>query len=234
MYKRNVFWLLLLLLFSAPWLFSILENVFIGAASVAGILLSLLIFTFPIYFVISLFAEKDKKKSETKIKEDVKQEKPAEQPAQVTPNELDQHAEFIENFKKLDVVIEHEKISNELVKAQNYLRELIRIEKDHPEIKDRTRKLYSYYLPMLENILKEYVKLLDNGPDKEQLNKYEDRILQTVQLVNGALDSISLELLQQYYDSMNTDMKTLESLLKKDGLINEMNINCKANDDSTR
>ena len=41
-------------------------------------------------------------------------------------------------------------------------------------------------------------------------------------LINGALKTISSSLVEDYYTEMNVDMRTLESILKKDGLVDEM------------
>ncbi len=132
---------------------------------------------------------------------------------------------FIDKFNKLDVIIEDEEISNGLVKCQDYLTQIAKIEKEFPETKEKTGKLYQYYLPMLVDILEEYVRLSENASNHREFTESQQRLAKTIMLINSALESISVTLCQEYYSNMSVDIKTLEALLKKDGYGNELDIN---------
>ncbi|MBR0137635.1 MAG: hypothetical protein IJM15_04430 [Erysipelotrichaceae bacterium] len=132
---------------------------------------------------------------------------------------------FIDKFNKLDVIIEDEEISNGLVKCQEYLTQISKIEKEFPETKEKTGKLYQYYLPMLVDILEEYVRLSENASNHKEFTESKQRLAKTIMLINSALESISVTLCQEYYSNMSVDIKTLEALLKKDGYGNELDIN---------
>jgi len=58
--------------------------------------------------------------------------------------------------------------------------------------------------------------------DNADFKNSEDRLLKTTVLINGALNTISSSLVEDYYTELNVDMRTLESILKKDGLVDEL------------
>lgn len=132
---------------------------------------------------------------------------------------------FIDKFNKLDVIIEDEEISNGLVKCQEYLTQISKIEKEFPETREKTGRLYQYYLPMLVDILEEYIRLSENASNHKEFTESQQRLAKTIMLINSALESISVSLCQEYYSNMSVDIKTLEALLKKDGYGNELDIN---------
>ena len=217
---RYLYWVGLFLLFLSSGL---LENLAIGFASVFGIILTLLIVLMPLWLMIGLhqrITNRQNPGSQEKKEPEVQPE-PEPQPEPAKPKQPDRKelVDFIEKFSELDVIIENEVISEELVRCQQYLAQISRIETEFPETRDKNRKLYEYYLPMLADILNDYVKILQA---KTQVSaEYEERLVRTLKLVNSALETIAINLVQQYYDSMNVDIKTLESLLRKDGLVDD-------------
>jgi tRNA A-37 threonylcarbamoyl transferase component Bud32 len=76
---------------------------------------------------------------------------------------------------------------------------------------------------MLSDILQNYNRLSSSGIESDDLTTSEDRLLKTIVLINGALKTISSSLTEDYYTDLKVDMKTLESVLKKDGLVDEIN-----------
>ena len=103
-----------------------------------------------------------------------------------------------------------------------YLNQINKIENEFNDSKKKTTKLYQYYLPMLKDILTSYIRLEKNASETDEGKESEDRLLKTIVLINGALKTISSSLVEDYYTEMNVDMRTLESILKKDGLVDEM------------
>ena len=247
--KKNNWYVAIMLLILFPFIAEVVEDVLLGVASIFGILLTItLTIGLPIWFLSFIknfiemligqdaeskkqrksYAEKTKLKKDFSDKQQKKQKKAADNEEKVkvkeTSKKENKEKDFISIFNHLDVLIEHDEISRELVRAQDYLSQIKKIENEFPETKEKTRKLYSYYLPMLEGILNDYLRLLQTPANNEELLIYEDKLAKTVRLVNGAMETISVDLCQQYYDNMNVDIKTLEALLRKDGLVNEMNI----------
>ena len=75
---------------------------------------------------------------------------------------------------------------------------------------------------MLTDIVNNYKRLSLNVENNADFKNSEDRLLKTTVLINGALNTISGSLVEDYYTELNVDMRTLESILKKDGLIDEL------------
>ena len=82
-------------------------------------------------------------------------------------------------------------------------------------------KLYEYYLPILVKILENYKSLLSVGAKGEEFNKAENQLIKTILLINEALKTINESLHEDDYMNLSADITTLQSLLKKDGLVKE-------------
>lgn len=82
-------------------------------------------------------------------------------------------------------------------------------------------KLYEYYLPILVKILENYKALLKAGAKGEEFNKAENQLIKTILLINEALKTINESLHEDDYMNLSADITTLQSLLKKDGLVKE-------------
>ncbi len=146
--------------------------------------------------------EKAKEKEKTEVKKD--------------------SAYYIKQFSELQTSISNQQINDGLNETIEYLRQIKKTEDEFNDSKSKTVKLYQYYMPMLNDILANYIRLKKNGSDSAEAKTSEDRLLKTIVLINGALKTISSSLVEDYYTEMNVDMRTLESILKKDGLVDEM------------
>lgn len=145
---------------------------------------------------------------------------PKEKP--VTPKPFEKGAQYyIDQIVQLNEAIPEERISTQLDQAVTYLKEIKMIEDSYPDAREKTRKLYQYYLPMLTDILANYKQLAGSTADHSEFKASEDRLLKTVVLINGALKTIASSLLQEHYTELSVDMKTLEAVLKKDGLVDD-------------
>lgn len=131
-------------------------------------------------------------------------------------------AYYIKQFSELQKSISNQQINEGLNESIEYLRQIKKTEDEFSDSRSKTGKLYQYYLPMLNDILENYIRLKKNGSDSADSKASEDRLLKTIVLINGALKTISSSLVEDYYTEMNVDMRTLESILKKDGLVDEM------------
>ena len=128
---------------------------------------------------------------------------------------------YIDSLSKMNESIDQETITEHLNKSVQYLSQIRDIEKTFPKSKDKTTKLYQYYLPMLLDILENYKRLSVGSTQSKEFKENEDRLLKTLLLINGALETMSGSLLEEYYTESSVDMKTLEALLKKDGLVQD-------------
>ena len=226
-------------IFAFPILFNMFDDLIIGIFSLIGIGLAIaMVVGLPMAIIggiVKIFkllknhasASNDLDYQNVVLQKDDYEEPAAVQkePEPVKPAPVRQ--DFIESFGKLNLAIEDAEISAELENAQKYLKQLNALEKEYPEVKEKTKRLYTYYLPMLENILKDYARIADVPSQGNEIKEYEERLLKTFQLINSAMKSIAAELYQKYHGEMNADMEVLESLLRKDGLVEEMTLTAK-------
>ena len=123
--------------------------------------------------------------------------------------------EFIYKIDDYNILIEDEDISNGLYNCSNQLKYLQKILNEHPEENNKIKKLHEYYLPILIDILDNYCKV-SKTQDASNLKK---KLNQTILLVNEAIKNITQSLFDKEKINLNADMNVLESLLKKDGVI---------------
>lgn len=146
-------------------------------------------------------------------------------PVTDTPTETKKKAEitkdaqfYIDKITELNNSIEEKHITDDLYETVLYLSQIKKIEDTFPKCKEKTTKLYQYYLPMLTEILENYKRLSINADLHKEFKENEDRLLKTLVLINSALKTLTQNLCDEYYTELSVDMKTLEALLKKDGL----------------
>ncbi len=125
---------------------------------------------------------------------------------------------YIDKISELNNSIEEKHITDDLYETVLYLSQIKKIEDTFPNCKEKTTKLYQYYLPMLVEILENYKRLSINADLHKEFKENEDRLLKTLVLINSALRTLTQNLCDEYYTELSVDMKTLEALLKKDGL----------------
>ncbi len=128
---------------------------------------------------------------------------------------------YIEKLNDLNNSISEEHITSGLYESVLYLSQIKKIEDTFPKCKTKTTKLYHYYLPMLVDVLENYKRLSINANLHKEFKENEDRLMKTIVLINSALKTLTQSLCDEYYIEMSADMKTLETLLKKDGLISD-------------
>ena len=161
-----------------------------------------------------------KKETGAPIVNGVKEATKAAKPATSAP--VDKDASFyIDKLNELNNSIPEEHITSGLYESVLYLSQIKKIEDTFPKCKTKTTKLYHYYLPMLVDVLENYKRLSINADLHKEFKENEDRLLKTIVLINSALKTLTQSLCDEYYIEMSADMKTLEALLKKDGLISD-------------
>lgn len=128
---------------------------------------------------------------------------------------------YMERINQLNIEIENEEITNGLDQTSALLKHIAMIEEKYPDNKDKLNKLYQYYLPILMDILNNYKHLDVSARGHNEFIKSEQRLIKTIILINEAMKNISSSLCEDDFLNLSADMSTLETLLKKDGLVNE-------------
>lgn len=65
---------------------------------------------------------------------------------------------------------------------------------------------------------------MEAGAKGDEFKKCEAQLIKTIILINEALKSINESMHEDDYMNLNADITTLQSLLKKDGLVREGSI----------
>ena len=128
--------------------------------------------------------------------------------------------EFIDEINRLNDDIPDENISNGLYETCALLKQIQTLEERFPASKDKLRKLYEYYLPILVRILKQY----DNLQAAQTDPSYEttkEKLTRTITLINDAMKTIISSLTDQDFINLSADISTLEAVLQKDGLTSD-------------
>ena len=130
---------------------------------------------------------------------------------------------YIEKVNEYNVSIEHSEISNNLYITASLLTTLKTLEAEGLQINDdRIRKVYQYYLPMLMEILENYCKTKDNYLLEKEVKETENKLVDIVGLTNEALKNTLSSINEEDIINMKINMSTLESVLKGDGVISDL------------
>lgn len=161
--------------------------------------------------IVDLLLAFTKQKDEV-LKAEVKQEKVSKKDI------LSDGQRYIDRINALNIEIPNEEITNGLYQTTALLKQ-IDLAMDG-EADDKVDKLYDYYLPILINILENYKTLSKAGMQNEEFKENEVQLIKTIILINEALKTINASLHEDEYMNLQADITTLQSLLKKDGLVN--------------
>lgn len=151
------------------------------------------------------------KQSDEVLKADVKAPEPK------VEDKLSDAQKYIDKINDLNVDIPNEEIKNGLYQTSALLKqiELYASEDDQ----DKLTKLYDYYLPILTKILENYKNLAKVGMSGDEFKNTEVQLIKTIILINEVLKELNKTIHEDDYMDLSADITTLQSLLKKDGLV---------------
>ncbi len=159
-----------------------------------------------------LYKQKDKPKASNKAGKSREENK--------APDVQTKAAGFITTIDELNTAIPDEEISNGLYESCALLKQIKTIEETFPSSHEKLEKLYSYYLPILINILNQY-KDLEKTQHNEKFKQTKEKLLKTIILINDAMKTLTATLCEDDILNLSADISTLEAILKKDGLVGE-------------
>ena len=162
--------------------------------------------------LLLLFSEQ----SDEVLKAEVK--RPEVKKTKIDPK-ISEAQRYIKIITDLNQGIPQEEITSGLEQTCALLRQIEVSAKDEDD--SIIDKLYDYYLPILTKILENYKSLLESGAKGEEFKKCEAQLIKTILLINEALKTINDNLHEDDYMNLSADITTLQSLLKKDGLVKE-------------
>ncbi len=127
---------------------------------------------------------------------------------------------FIDEINHLNNDIPDEEISNGLYETCALLKQIQTLEEKFPNSKDKLKKLYEYYLPILTKILKQY-RNLQYAKTDSAYEETREKLTKTIHLINDAMGKIISSMTDEDFINLSADISTLEAVLKKDGLTDE-------------
>ena len=127
---------------------------------------------------------------------------------------------FIEEITSLNNDIPDEEISNGLYETTSLLKQVQTLESKFPNSKDKLKKLYEYYLPILINILNQY-RNLQYAKTDPSYEETKNKLIRTIHLINDAMAKIISSMTDEDFINLSADISTLEAVLKKDGFTSD-------------
>ena len=152
-------------------------------------------------------------------KSDNTEAKESAQAKMVTPiKEVSKAQSYIDKISGLNIDINNAEVKNSLDQTCKLLKQIDLYAGE--EDAERLSKLYDYYLPILTKILENYKELGKVSADSNEFKHNETQLLKTIVLINEALKEMNKSIHEDDYMNLSADITTLQSLLKKDGLVN--------------
>lgn len=128
---------------------------------------------------------------------------------------------YIKKIESYNVDITDTEVSTALYETSALLKHLVKLMDQYPKTSTKLTKLQEYYLPIVLDILENYYKVNATQHNDEQLLSIKQRLIQSIVLINEAIENITSSLFEEERLNLSADMSVLESLLKKDGLVEE-------------
>ncbi|MDO4754109.1 MAG: hypothetical protein Q4A41_03820 [Bacillota bacterium] len=131
---------------------------------------------------------------------------------------LSRAQEYIRNIDSINKGISDELITANLHTTTALLRTIHKMELDNPS-SEKLRKLYDQYLPILMSTLTKFMRLSEAAPLSRDYIVTKSKLAETVELINEAMTNISKDYYGGEMTEINVETKTLQSILRKDGVV---------------
>ncbi len=132
---------------------------------------------------------------------------------------------YIKNLHALNDEIPGETISQKLYSLEDVLKEIFHRLSMHPEQMERMHKSMNYYLPTMQKLVSAYAEYDKvSFPSEDILNAKSD-IEQTLDTINEAFNQLLNNLFADSVLDVTTDAKVLETMLKNEGLAQDIKNN---------
>ena len=138
-------------------------------------------------------------------------------------NELDQMVkegnEYIMRLRNLNDRIAGEVISEKLYRMENLLKEIFIQVKKYPEKMGDMHRLMEYYLPTTFKLVEAYAEFDQVSEPGQDIVSAKQEIENTIDTINVAYHELLNKLFQDRVFDVSTDAQVLQTLLSKEGLI---------------
>ncbi len=147
--------------------------------------------------------------------------KPVPEPVMQETEPTPQSKSFIEQIDEYNIIITDEKLSEALYGTTAMLKHLDLLLQKYPKDNHKLDRLYEHYLPILLDILKNYVTVTNAHADKDEISRIHEKLMKTIILINEAIKNITTSLFEEEMMNLSADMTVLENILKRDGLVSD-------------
>ena len=133
--------------------------------------------------------------------------------------------ECVRKLRNLNDQIPGEVISAKLYRLEGLLKDIFESLKEHPEQMHRMHKLMDYYLPTTIKLVEAYADFDRVSTPGEDIISAKAEIENTLDTINQAFTELLNNLFQDAVLDATTDAQVLKTMLAREGLTKEMNIN---------
>lgn len=127
----------------------------------------------------------------------------------------------ISEMKRLDINIEDEKISADIVHLQQTSGKIFDYVKSHPDKLSDIRKFMNYYLPTTLKLLNAYDRMSAQGVSGENIDTSLEKIRGMMDTIVVAFDKQLDSLFGAEALDISSDITVLETMMAREGLTNE-------------
>ena len=146
--------------------------------------------------------------------------KPQEKPSDT--NELEeviaQGQDCIRKLRDMNDNIPGEEISAKLFRLENLLKEIFDGLREHPEQLPQMKKFMNYYLPTTLKLVSAYEQFDDMSAQGEDILEAKAEIEKTLDSINSAFEELLNRMFQSTAFDVTTDAQVLQTMLAKEGL----------------
>lgn len=133
--------------------------------------------------------------------------------------------ECVRKLRLLNDQIPGEVISAKLFRLENLLKDIFESLKEHPEQMHRMHKLMDYYLPTTLKLVEAYADFDRISTPGEEIISAKAEIENTLDTINQAFTELLNNLFQDAVFDATTDAQVLKTMLAREGLTKEMELN---------
>ncbi len=169
-------------------------------------------------------AEREEREREEAAKREQERAKAAQSKAQGTGNPeldalLESGAQMLSRLRTLSKQIDDQSFLPIIQELENNIKQILKVVYNQPSDAPLARKFMNYYLPTTLKMIEKYAEYEALGYESTAVKKNKQKIIEAVKVINQACHK-QLDIM--YKDDIldiNTDINTLERMLKRDGLV---------------
>lgn len=127
----------------------------------------------------------------------------------------------IEEMKRLDIAIEDEALSAQIVHLEQVTEKIVAYIVKHPKKKGQVNKFFNYYLPTTLKLLNAYDRMDETGISGTNIDGTKEKVEDMMETALAAFDKQLDALYADEALDVSTDITVMENMLKSEGLTDD-------------